>query len=134
MCLFANEPRYPGLLRIINHRNTNNYNIFLRDAMQIAGPYDFRQYIQGYEEYDPDVLVLGFDSFYPMDYRLSYNVYDSYCAVRSEYVREGDEIQFTFKSRSNEDLVIIKDCGKYYPYAFGKEVSAVGGGTWQQPN
>lgn len=70
MCLFANEPKYPGLLRIISHYNTNRYNIFHRDAMQIAGPYDFRQYIQGFDEYDPDILVMGFEYFFPMDYSL----------------------------------------------------------------
>lgn len=45
MCLFGNEPKYPGLLRIISSYNTNRYNIYRTDAMQIAGPYDFRQYI-----------------------------------------------------------------------------------------
>lgn len=55
--------------------------------MYIAGPYDFRQYIQGYDEYDSDVLIMGFDTFYPMDYRLTYSYFESYCAVRSDYVK-----------------------------------------------
>jgi len=48
MYIFGVMPRYPGLLRIINYTNTNRYNIFLRDAMEIAGPSDFRHLIQGY--------------------------------------------------------------------------------------
>jgi len=47
MCFFANEPKYPGLLRIISHYNTNRYNVYERDAMRMAGPYDFRHYIKG---------------------------------------------------------------------------------------
>lgn len=72
MCLFANEPKYPGLLRIISHYNTNKYNIYHRDAMMIAGPYDFIDFIQGYDEYDPDILIMGFEKFYPMDYHIWY--------------------------------------------------------------
>ena len=86
MCIFANEPKYPGLLRIISSFNTNRYNIFDRDAMHIAGPYNFRQYIQGYDEYDPDILIMGFDTFYPMDYRIEYSYVESMCAVRKGYV------------------------------------------------
>ena len=33
MCFFAAMPRFPGLLRIISHNNTNRYDIFLRDAL-----------------------------------------------------------------------------------------------------
>jgi hypothetical protein len=101
--------------------------------MYIAGPYDFRQYIQGYDEYDPDFLIMGFDTFYPMDYRLTYNYFDSYCGVRSEYVKEGDIVSYQFEQKSTKAMIsVMKDCGKYYPYSFGKEVSIVGGGTWQE--
>jgi hypothetical protein len=41
--------------------------------MQIAGPYDFRQYIQGEDEYDPDILTMGFEYFFPMDYSIPFN-------------------------------------------------------------
>lgn len=58
MCFFAVMPQFPGLLRIISHVNTNKYNIYLRDAVMIAGPNDFRHFIQGNEEYDPDILLM----------------------------------------------------------------------------
>lgn len=46
MCIFGNEPKYSGLLRVIYHRNTNLYNIFARHEDQIAGPYDFIHFIE----------------------------------------------------------------------------------------
>ena len=96
MCLFANQPKYPGLLRIISHYNTNCYNIYQQDAMQIAGPYDFIRYIQGYDEYDPDVLIMNFETFYPNDYSLLYSYIESRCAVKQEYVQEGDKVVYQF--------------------------------------
>lgn len=68
MCFFAVMPKFPGLLRIISHTNTNKYNIYLRDAVMIAGPNDFRQLIQGEEEYDPDILLMEYATFYPLTY------------------------------------------------------------------
>ena len=47
MCIFAVAPRYPGLLRIIHHSNTNRYNLFLSDALEIAGPTNFRHLVKG---------------------------------------------------------------------------------------
>ena len=99
MCIFANEPKYPGLLRIISSYNTNRYNIFHKEAQQIAGPYDFIQFIQGYEEYDPDVLIMGFDKFYPLDYRIESDIYASMCATWEKHLHEGDEISYSFKRR-----------------------------------
>ena len=71
MCIFANEPQYSGLLRIISHYNINRYNIYQKDASQIAGPYNFRQYVLTTDEYNPDILMLPFEYFFPMDYSLS---------------------------------------------------------------
>lgn len=71
---------------------------------------------------------MGFDTFYPMDYRISFSYYESMCAINLEMVKEGDEVVFQFDNKA-----IISNCGKYYPYSFGKEVSAIGGGTWQNP-
>ena len=64
--------------------------------MQIAGPYDFIRYIQGYDEYDPDVLIMNFETFYPNDYSLLYSYIESRCAVKQEYVQEGDKVVYQF--------------------------------------
>ena len=34
-------------------------------ALSIAGPFDFRQIVKGMEVYDPEILMLPFESFYP---------------------------------------------------------------------
>ena len=49
MCIFGVMPKFPGLLREISLNNTNRYNIFLRDALEIAGPHDFRWLVRGKE-------------------------------------------------------------------------------------
>ena len=39
--------------------------IYIPDPFNIAGPVDFRQLLIGQEEYDPDVLTLPYETFYP---------------------------------------------------------------------
>ena len=126
MCIFAATPKYPGLLRIIQNRNTNRYNIFLRDAMEIAGPSDFRHFIKGYEEYDKDILILDFDGFYPMTYEKS-NYYEPYCLTQPWNLKQVEEVVFWYNG-----MALIKNCGKYYPYSFGKELNGLGS-SWQNP-
>ena len=60
MCFFGVMPKFKGLMRYISINNTNHYNLFLRDAMEIAGPSDFRWTVRGLEEYDPDYLILDY--------------------------------------------------------------------------
>ena len=47
MCFFANMPHYENMLRINNYRNLNRMRIYIRDALNIAGPVDFRQLLIG---------------------------------------------------------------------------------------
>ena len=49
MCFFANMPKYENMLRINNYRNLNRMRIYDNDAMNIAGPIDFRQLLIGDE-------------------------------------------------------------------------------------
>ena len=65
MCFFANMKGYENMERINNYRNLNRMRIYIPDAMNIAGPVDFRQLLVGQEEYDSDVLILPYESFYP---------------------------------------------------------------------
>ena len=65
MCFFGNMPKYERLARINNYRNLNRMRIYNKDAFDIAGPVDFRQLLVGQEEYDPRVLTLPYESFYP---------------------------------------------------------------------
>lgn len=81
MCIFGVMPEFPGLLRVIEHNNTNRYNIWLRDALEIAGPHNFRWMVRGMEEYDPDYLIMDYDAFYPMTYSLP-NYYETYCLIQ----------------------------------------------------
>ncbi len=78
MCIFGVMPKFSGLLRIISPNNTNRYNLWLKDALEIAGPNNFRWTVRGMEEYDPDYLIMEYDAFYPMTYDLP-NMYDTYC-------------------------------------------------------
>lgn len=65
MCFFTNEPRSKYLLRVTNFPNLNRMRIYEKNALAIAGPIDFRQVVDGYEEYDPDILIIQFEYFYP---------------------------------------------------------------------
>ena len=65
MCFFANEPRIDNMWRITNYQNLNRMRIYIWYAMMIAGPIDFRQFIIGQEESNPDILCLPYDTFYP---------------------------------------------------------------------
>ena len=53
MCFFANTPKSPHLYRVTNFRNINRMRIYSELALNIAGPFDFRQVVNGEEEYDP---------------------------------------------------------------------------------
>ena len=65
MCFFGNMPKYPNLMRINSYRNLNRMRIYQTNALNIAGPVDFRQLLVGREEYDPNILILPYESFYP---------------------------------------------------------------------
>lgn len=60
MCFFANMPHYENMLRINNYRNLNRMRIYIRDALNIAGPIDFRQLLIGQDEFDKEILVLPY--------------------------------------------------------------------------
>ena len=49
MCFFGNAPRYPNLMRINSYRNLNRMRIYQTNALNIAGPVDFRQLLAGQE-------------------------------------------------------------------------------------
>ena len=68
MCVFGMVPQFPNLLRGLSPNNTNRFNIWYKDALSIAGPHNFRYLVRGMEEYDPDYLIMAYDSFYPMAY------------------------------------------------------------------
>ena len=80
MCFFANMPGYDNLLRINNYRNLNRMRIYDNDAMMVAGPIDFRQLLISEEEYDIDVLVMPYDSFYPG--QTNQHIENDRCVVR----------------------------------------------------
>jgi hypothetical protein len=60
MCFFANAPRSPHMARIVALPNINRMRIYGDVALDIAGPFDFRNTVIGYEEYSPSVLLLNF--------------------------------------------------------------------------
>jgi hypothetical protein len=126
MCIFGVMPRFPGLLRELSFNNTNRYNIFLRDALEIAGPHDFRWLVRGAEEYDPDYLIMDYEAFYPMAYNLPF-YQETYCFIQPNLL--GREVDIKLE---HEGRWLINNCGDYYPYSFGKEVNVIGS-SWQRP-
>ena len=52
-------------MKITGYANINRMRIYQQNPLSIAGPVDFRQLLIGQEEYDPDVLILPYESFYP---------------------------------------------------------------------
>ena len=73
--------------RITNFRNLNRMNIYLSDAMSIAGPMDFRQFVTLEEEYDPDILMMRYETFYPG--QLTQHPEEDRCTKRFSSLREG---------------------------------------------
>lgn len=65
MCFFGNIPKYENLMKITGYRNINRMRIYRVNPLLVAGPVDFRQLLQGQEEYDPDILLLPYETFYP---------------------------------------------------------------------
>ena len=65
MCFFSNAPKVDHLFRITDYPNINKMRIYSDNALIIAGPFDFRQVVIGYEEYDPEVMLTSFEVFYP---------------------------------------------------------------------
>jgi hypothetical protein len=126
MCIFGVMPRFPGLLREILPNNTNRYNIFLRDALEIAGPHDFRWLVRGAEEYDPDYLIMDYEAFYPMSYNLP-NYFETYCFIQPIFLEKKDKVVLEHQER-----YLIGNCGDYYPFSFGKEINSIGS-SWQSP-
>jgi hypothetical protein len=126
MCIFGAMPKFPGFLREISLNNTNRYNIFLRDAMEIAGPHDFRWIVRGVEEYDPDYLILDYETFYPATYELA-NYDETFCFIQPKYHYKKADVRFERDGRW-----MIANCGDYYPYSYGKEIGMVGS-SWQNP-
>jgi hypothetical protein len=47
--MYGAMPGFSGLVRKNAFNNTNHWNIFMRDAMGIAGPNDFRWAVRGIE-------------------------------------------------------------------------------------
>jgi hypothetical protein len=41
-------------------------------------------------------------------------------------LEDDDEVLLHYTDK----LMLIADCGKYYPLSFGKEVGAIGGSSW----
>jgi hypothetical protein len=126
MSVFGAMPKFPGFLREISFNNTNRYNIFLRDAFEIAGTSDFRWVVRGAEEYDPDYLIMDYETFYPTSYELA-NPSETYCFTDPKHLYKTAEVKLEQDGRS-----LINNCGDYYPYAFGKEIELVGN-SWQNP-
>jgi hypothetical protein len=84
--MYGAMPGFSGLARKNAFNNTNHWNIFLRDALEIAGPHDFRWAVRGMEEYDPDYLILDFDAFYPADYSLEFPFWTK-CSASVSWLR-----------------------------------------------
>lgn len=89
MCIFGAMPKFKGLLRIISHNNTNRYNLWKRNALDIAGPNNFRWLIRGMEQYDPDILIMNLETFYPMNFDLP-NYGGSHCTLTADLLAPDD--------------------------------------------
>lgn len=48
MCFFGNIPKSPHMWRITAHSNVNRMRIYNDIALDIAGPFDFRNIVRGY--------------------------------------------------------------------------------------
>jgi hypothetical protein len=53
------------MMRINSYRHLNRMKIYEGFPFDIAGPVDFRRVVDRDEEYDPESLILSFETFYP---------------------------------------------------------------------
>ena len=86
MCFYASMPGLPSLLRMISAPYTNRQNLWLQNAIEIVGPNAFRESIRGYEEYDPDYLLLNYETFAPAYYKFGYDYWFSRCLVKDDSI------------------------------------------------
>jgi hypothetical protein len=120
MCFFGNVKQYAPMLRITGFQNLNRMRIYSQDPFDIAGPVDFRQLIIGYEEYNPDILILSYETFYPA--QLGQHPAGDLCTVYtppdSSLISEVEVIE--------NDWGVLKNCSELYPQSFGIEHNRYG--------
>ena len=89
MCFFGNMPRYENMMRINRFQNLNRMRIYWSDPMVIAGPVDFRQLVVGQEEFDPEYLILPYETFYPG--QVGQHPENDLCTKRKKNIVIGDK-------------------------------------------
>jgi len=121
MCFFGNMPRYDNLWRITNFRNINRMRIYDNYAMIVAGPIDFNQLLVGQEEYDPDIILMPYETFYPA--QLIQHPLGDMCTLRYEELKGAEYVV------EEKGWYLLPNCSEIYPYAYGIEHNRFGG-TW----
>lgn len=87
MSFYASAPRVGHLKRMTSFPNLNKMRIYSDSALSIAGHSDFRQAVNGYEEYDETVLVLPSEAIYPV--RSLPEVVGDLCTIPENKYKEG---------------------------------------------
>jgi len=95
--------------------------IYSNYASSIAGPIDFRQYIIGQEEYDPDILTMPYESLYPAQAAEHPN--------KDLCLKKKEEIGNLKYEIVENGCYLLPDCDKIYPLAFAVEHGCFGN-TW----
>jgi hypothetical protein len=65
MCFYGHKRYYKPALRIVGYKNLNRMRMYQSWPFDIAGPIDFRKLVINDEEYNPQSLILAFETFYP---------------------------------------------------------------------
>lgn len=60
---------------------------------------------------------MSFDSFYPVTFALP-DQNDAYCWAEPHFLSKEDDIVLKAEGR-----YMVKNCGKYYPFSFGKKIT-----------
>ena len=98
--------------------------IYDPDAANIAGPVDFRQLLVRQEEYDPNILILAYETIYPAP--IGQHPIEDLCIKRKKQMRY-DQL---YDVKEN-GWYILSNCPKIYPYAFAIEHNRLGN-SWQR--
>lgn len=118
---------FSGLLRLLMPAQLNRYDLWKINPVDIFGERSFSQIVSGMEEYNPDYLIMSEETFYSTTFSMPIRE-DSYCWSEPHYLSKDDKVVMKAEGRW-----MIKNCMKYYPFSFGKEISKIDYRTWLDP-
>ncbi|CAM5999884.1 unnamed protein product [Sphagnum balticum] len=120
ICFMGVMAKFEPLLRIIDYRNTNQYEIYSEKADQKTGPTNYHKIVWGNEEQDPDYLFIPYEYMFPA---ADNQVHPDLCIV------DGTDPKSVVVEKGKG---LLPNCGELYPLQIASEHYTFGQ-TWRIP-